>query len=103
MKTTKLPEKSYLGSKELDSLARMQTELLSELWILRDRVTILEQLLTDADILVPDQIDNHVPTETLEERLKLDRDQMVARVVGAGHRTELSIDSIKTSVKNSAD
>ena len=41
MRTVDRPERPYLGQKELDDLMRMNSELLAELWILRDRVTVL--------------------------------------------------------------
>ena len=101
MKSTKLPEKSYLGSREIDALARMQTELLSELWILRDRVTVLEHLLEQADVLQPDQIDDFTPPTELEAKLLSERDKLVARVVGAGQRTEISVEAIKAAENSS--
>lgn len=94
-KSTEVPEQSYLSTKELDSLVRMNTELLSELWTLKDRVILLEHLLTEADILSPDQIDHLQPSTELEDKLRAERDQLVARVIGAGHRRELSISEIK--------
>ena len=42
MRTVDRPERPYLGQKELDDVMRMNTELLAELWILRDRVTALQ-------------------------------------------------------------
>ncbi len=89
------PDKPYLSTPELDALALSQTELLSELWILRDRVTVLEHLLTEAGVLKPDAVDNfELPTD-LAERLDRERDQLVARIVGAGHRKKLDLDTLK--------
>lgn len=47
MRTVDRPERPYLGQKELDDLMRMNSELLAELWILRDRVTVLEHMLQE--------------------------------------------------------
>ncbi len=88
-RTTELPERSYLSSAELDSLARMHTEMMAELWILRDRVLVLEQLLTDSGVLKPEQVDQYAPGPDLTLKLNADRDRMVARIVGAGHRQTL--------------
>lgn len=101
MKSTKRPESSYLQNKELDSIALMQTEIMSELWILRDRVIILEHLLTKADILLPDQIDNFEPSKSLEKKLQHERDKYVARVLDVGFRQELSVEKIKAIKKSS--
>ncbi|MFK8053386.1 MAG: hypothetical protein AB8F65_10480 [Woeseiaceae bacterium] len=92
---TKLPDETYFSAKEIDALARMNTELLSELWILRDRVLVLEHLLSESGVIEVDAIDQHQPSEALTEKLLADRDGLVARVVGAPHRTSLSVDEIK--------
>ncbi|MEL7297909.1 MAG: hypothetical protein AAGJ86_09615 [Pseudomonadota bacterium] len=92
---TKRPEKPYLVSSEMDALARFNTELLSELSILRDRVLVLEHLLSEHGVLDPDAVDHHQPSEVLNAKLIQDRDALVARVVGAPHRDELSVENIK--------
>jgi hypothetical protein len=93
--TTQLPDRSYLSSKELDTIVRTQTELLSELWILRDRVQVLEHLLEKANVLKPDAIDEFEPPPELTDKLQQDRDALVARVAGAGHRKRLDLEQLK--------
>ena len=88
-RTTKLPDRSYLSSSELDSLGRMHAEMMSELWVLRDRVLVLEQLLTESGVLQADQVDQYSPGTEFAAKLKGDADRMVARIVGAGHRKTL--------------
>ncbi|HPF26853.1 MAG TPA: hypothetical protein P5528_09055 [Steroidobacteraceae bacterium] len=99
-KTTALPERTYLSTTELDSLARMHTEMMAELWILRDRVLVLEQLLTDSGVLKADHVDRYTPGPDLTRKLNADRDRMVARIVGAGHRK--SLDEVVKSGKRAA-
>lgn len=94
-RTTDLPERSYLSSRELDGLARSQTELLSELWILRDRVLVLEHLLVEAGVLGKNQLDGFEPPQELAKSLQEDRDALVARVVGAGHRDRLDLEELR--------
>ncbi|MFK7958643.1 MAG: hypothetical protein AB8B96_21300 [Lysobacterales bacterium] len=94
-RTTDLPDRTYLSTKELDAIARTQTEMLSELWILRDRVLVLEHLLEQANILPPAAIDDFEPPAELMEKLKADRDAVVSRVAGAGHRDRLDLEQIK--------
>lgn len=94
-RTTKLPDRSYLSTRELDAITRTQTEMLSELWILRDRVLVLEHLLEQANILPPEAIDNLDPPPQLTEKLNQDRDALVARVAGAGHRQELDLAELR--------
>lgn len=94
MTDTKLPDTSYFSSAELDAFARIQTELLSELWVLRDRVMVLESLLEQHGVLKRDQIDHHQPSVELEQKLKSERDKMVTRVLNAGQRKELKVEEI---------
>lgn len=98
-RTTQKPEKPNLSTSEIDSLGRTQTELLSELWILRDRVLVLEHLLAEAGILKDGQIDDYSPPEELTATLNADRDALVARVIGAGHRQVLSVEALKAEAK----
>lgn len=94
-RTTELPDRSYLSTKELDAIVRSQTELLSELWILRDRVLVLEHLLEQANILPPEAIDNLELPQDLADKLQQDRDTLVARVAGAGHRDRLDLEKLQ--------
>ena len=94
-KTTQVPDRAYLSTKELDALARSHTELLSELWILRDRVAILEHLLTEAKVIDAGAIDDYTPPPELAEALEKERDALVARVAGAGHRKVLDLQQLR--------
>ncbi len=94
-RTTEKPERPNLSSQEIEALAATQTEMLSELWILRDRVLVLEHLLAEAGILQPGQIDDFAPPDELTKKLDAERDLFVARVVGAGHRRSFSVESLK--------
>ena len=85
----------YLAGDDLERVARMQTELLSELWILRDRVQILEHLLAEAGVVAPDAIDSFQPDAAFDEQLRADRDALVGRVIGAGRHRPLDLDEIR--------
>ena len=73
----------YLNDGNIDDLGRMVTALLSELWIVRDRMAILETLLAAHTVLKPDEIDRYVPSPEVAAMIERLRDQMVANVVGA--------------------
>lgn len=73
----------YLSSERNDDLARMVLALTSELWQLKDRTLVLEQLLLEGGVLSASAIDDFQPSgefsqDLLEERLALTR-----RVMGA--------------------
>ena len=74
---------TYLTENNIDDLGRMVVGLLSELWIMRDRMAILEQVLVKSGALKPDAVDAF--SWTPEQAVEIDRlrDQMVAAVIGA--------------------
>ena len=76
------PKKPYTGDELTDSLLRMNAELLSELWILRDRVTILEQMLQDKGVVDRAALNDYVPSGALADELAAQRDEIVQKVIG---------------------
>ena len=74
---------NYLGSKRLDDIARMVTELASEVWILRDRNMVLEHLLAEKGTVDLDKIEELHPEGELRERIQAERAAFVQRVFGA--------------------
>jgi len=91
----KKPDTHYLKDQTLDVLARTDTELLSELWILADRAAVLEQILIDKGLLQPGEVDEYVPDEQMSLRLEQMRDQLVRRVLASPFVDEYSVDSLK--------
>jgi hypothetical protein len=86
---------TYLDQNNIDDLGRMVTALLSELWIMRDRMAILEKLLADQNIVVPGAIDDFRPSPAFSAELETLRDRMVASVIGAPLAArERSVDAI---------
>ncbi len=86
-RTVTRPERPYLGQKELDDVVRMNTELLAELWILRDRVTVLEHMLEQKQIIDRKALSDFVPDGELAKELERERNALVAKVAGAPHQT----------------
>ena len=75
---------AYLAEQNLDDLGRMVLALLSELWIVRDRVAILEARLAEKGRLESDtELDDYTPGPELAKRLDGLRDRMIAGVLGA--------------------
>ena len=70
----------YLTEDNLDDVARMLNALLTEVWIIRDRMAILESLLGPE---ITTTLDNHIPTGELAKSIEALRDRMVNNVVGA--------------------
>ncbi|MDI9915320.1 hypothetical protein [Rhodococcus sp. IEGM 1379] len=73
----------YLESARLDDLARMVTELTSELWILKDRNMILEKILENSGVLTSSAVDEYQPDATLSASLLDERRALAERIFGA--------------------
>lgn len=86
--------KAYTHDEKIDALLRMNTELLSELWIMRDRMMVLEYLLEKKSGLTRQEIDGFEPPPELESELLAERDALVRRVVGAPWNDHWSVESI---------
>lgn len=83
---------SYLGSEESDRLARMIFELLSELWIMRDRQLVIEELIVEKGLLSRNEIEAFVPAGKVADRFELIRSQLVENVLTAPYRHEASVE-----------
>ena len=80
---------------------RMNLELLSELWVLRDRVTLLEHVLATKGVMSRKELDELVPEGALALELDRERDAMVARVVGASHQTSYTVEQLQAKAPTS--
>lgn len=78
----------FMASPDADGLARMMMAMLSELWIARDRIAVLESLLEEAGVLPPGAVDQAAPGTDLSDRLEAMRAIMVGNVLGAAQRSE---------------
>jgi len=84
----------YLGDEVSENLVHMNTELLSELWILRDRVTVLEHLLEQKGTINREDLNNYVPSDALADELENERNAIVKRVIGSEWEKEWSVDAL---------
>jgi len=91
---TKPPPRPITGSEEMDAMMRINTELMSELWILRDRVTVLEKILEDKGVVSREAIDQFAPTGDFAAELDEERDRFVRRVAGAPWELEFTVESL---------
>ena len=93
--TVKRPEAPYLGNRELDDAMLVISQLLTELWIVKDRVAVLEQILEEQNILSADKVANYIPDAPLAERLDRERDAFVRRIMGAPFNVSSDIESLR--------
>lgn len=88
-------DEPYLSSTEMDYLARMNLELLSELWITRDRLAVLEQVLIDNDLMKPTAVDDYVPDADTAANIETLRRVVVENVIGAMFKPDHSVETLK--------
>ena len=77
------PKQQILSDLDVDSLGQAVLSLCHELWILRDRMTILESVLEKHGIDAAEEIETLQPDDALEERLRTQGRALVERVIGA--------------------
>lgn len=72
----------YLSQSNLDDLGRMLFALLSEVWIMRDRMAMTEALLAKKGLLTSEEIEAFEPSAALMEEVDALRDRIIANVLG---------------------
>ena len=73
----------FLGPDRVDDLGRAVFTLAREVWVLRDRQRILEQVLAERGVDVADAIDRYQPGPELQQRLDAERAAFVKELLGA--------------------
>jgi hypothetical protein len=86
--------KHYLKAEDVDQLARQNTQLMTELWIVKDRLAVLEAMLVEKGLLAEGAIDDNPPQGELAQKLDRERERYIRRIVGIPPE-ERSIDSLK--------
>ncbi|MCU0760198.1 MAG: hypothetical protein MUF07_13510 [Steroidobacteraceae bacterium] len=88
------PKKPYLADERFDQLARMMFQLLSEVWVMRDRMVVMEELLRRKGVASAAEIDGFVPDPELEQRLEVLRNELVEAVLGAPLRSAETVETL---------
>ena len=85
----------FFDAPYVDELLRMNTELLAELWIVKDRLLILERVVCEKLEIDRSEIDRFVPTGPFAEELDRERETMMKKVMHAPFaETDRRVDSI---------
>ena len=95
-RTATRPDRPYLGSRELDDVNLVTTQLLTELWIVKDRLAVVEKLLEQKQYVNRADIDEFVPTTEFAGELLRERDALARRVIGAPFNVESSLESLRS-------
>lgn len=94
-RTVTRPDRPYLGDRAMDDVTLVTTQLLTELWIVKDRLAVVEKLLEEKQVLERAQVDAFVPAADFASELARERDALVRRVVGAPFNVSSDVDSLR--------
>jgi hypothetical protein len=72
-----------LDRSNIDDLSRMLMALVQEVWIMRDRMAVTEQLLEEKAGISAADIDSFVGDPEYQEAIRAMRDNFAMRIVGA--------------------
>ena len=72
-----------LRPEDIDKLGQALLTLTRELWVVKDRLRVLEAALADAGVIAPDAAETYQPDEALTELLDKERAQLIEQVLGA--------------------
>lgn len=78
----KRTQPSYLTPDDVETLARQNVQLMAELWILKDRVFLLEDMLAKQSIIDRSDFEMKEPSEALSKELEAERVAYIKRVIG---------------------
>ncbi|MCP3999441.1 MAG: hypothetical protein GY727_00820 [Gammaproteobacteria bacterium] len=70
-----------LHPEDLDRLGQALITLTKELWVVKDRVRILETVLADAGVVTPDAVDTFQPDDALQKTLETDQIQLINQIL----------------------
>lgn len=72
----------YLEAEDVDALARQNVQLMTELWIVKDRLTLLETMLEGKGVLDRTRLNDMEPDGALADELRREREAYLERVMG---------------------
>ncbi len=78
-----MKEQTFFDDPALDRILGVVTALAGEVYILRDRVRILEHLLAVRGVVEPGAVNLFEPTPDQQRQAELDRDAFIERVFDA--------------------
>lgn len=76
----------YLQAEDVDALARQNIQLMTELWIVKDRLALLETMLEDKGAVDRTTLNDMEPEGDLAEELRREREAYVDRIMGLDPR-----------------
>lgn len=93
MKIDRTP-RSYLRAEDFDALARQNVQLMTELWIVKDRLAVLESMLEEKSLVDRQKLNDIEPAGALAEELDRDRSAYLDRIMGVDPR-ERTVEALR--------
>ncbi len=81
------PEPAFFDNAAIDNLIAVTLELGAELWVVRDRLHVMEKLLAERGVVTAEMIEQYQPSEDELAMTRQERDAFVRRVYGVFART----------------
>jgi hypothetical protein len=82
-------EEDFLLHRRIDDLAAAYVSVLGELWIMKDRQAVLEQVLAQHNIPAAEAVEKFEPTGAFKAQLDAERQVWIRRMIGALFRKGL--------------
>lgn len=77
------PEPAFFDNPAIDNLIAVTLELGAELWVVRDRLRVMEKLLAERGVLTAAMVEQYQPGDDEIAEGRRQRDAFVNRVYGA--------------------
>lgn len=77
------PDVQILAEADIDGIGRAVMTLCHELWVVKDRMAVLEAVLEENGIDAAKQVDAFQPDAALQEKLNKDGRELVERLMSA--------------------
>lgn len=77
------PAQALLSETDVDGVGQAVLTLCHELWVMKDRMAILEAVLEKHDLNVSEEIELHQPDKALQEKLNQDGRALIERIMSA--------------------
>jgi len=81
-KPVRAPNPAFFDHSVIDNLIAVTMELGAELWVQRERMRVIEQLLSENGVVTREAIERYEASPEERERLRSERDAFVQRLYG---------------------
>ena len=77
------PERDILKDTDINGIGQAVITLTKEIWVLTDRLHVMEAVMADNGIDISEQIKTYQPDEALQSKLKAENQALIERVLSA--------------------